>query len=157
MDASQAKPIKPPVKADKEESLIVRLKLAAKSNREIGRVIGMSKDAIATRLKRPNVRALIEYGARREAMRVPDACDVLDQSLHSDDEAIRVKVADSTLKNMGISTPHAPQFVLNLYQDQRIQVLSPHVQALLTDHFAQVIDGQVIEDKFDSDIKGIGE
>ena len=144
-------------KTIKEDVLIAELHLQGKTLRDIGKMVNRDKDTIARRLQKKQVRELIEYGSKREVMRIPAACDTLDRLLHSKDEAIQLKVAENTLKSGGISTPHAPIYIQQVQVNQQIQILQPHVQALLTDHFAQVIDGQVIEDKFDSDIKEIGE
>jgi len=130
----------------KEDALIAELRLEGKTLREIGKITGRTKDTIAKRLKKEHVRKLLEYGARREAMRIPAACDTLDQLLQSEDEGIRMKVAEITLKNMGIASPHASIFIQNIYHDQRIQLISPHVQEILHQHLGQVIDGEVIED-----------
>ena len=130
----------------KENVKIAELHLEGKTLREIGKMVNRDKDTIARRLKKEQIRELIVYGSKREAMRIPAACDVLDGLLNSVDEAIKLKVAEGTLKNVGISTPHAPVFIQQIFQDNRVQILSPHVQQLLTDHFIQTIEGEVIED-----------
>lgn len=146
-ETSQNEPIT--ATANEEEATIVALRLAGKSNRTIGKILGKSKDAIARRLQRENVKALLDYGGRREVMRIPAACNVLDAALYSDDEAMRVKVAEVTLRNTGISTPHASTFVQNIYNDLRgSTVLSPNTNAILQDWGTrQLPTPHLIEDK----------
>lgn len=136
---------------DLQNLTIAALRSQGKSTREIAKKVHISHVQVANKLKDEDVKEKIEGFLKYYISYGDKVKKRFMELVLSDDVDVRQKAIVEYHKIMGISTPHAPQFILNLFQDQRIQILSPHVQQLLTDHFSQLVDGEVIEDKFDSD------
>ena len=73
---------------------IVELILQGMSQREVAKKVGLPKTTLHGRLKREDIKAFLDYGQQRNAMRVPRACDKLDELLDSKDEGIRLKAIE---------------------------------------------------------------
>jgi len=132
----------------KPDAIIAALKIAGKSLRETGAYLGKSKDAIAHALKKEDVRALVEYGQKREAIRVPATADKLDELLQSKDEAIALRVVEHTQKNTRIAPSPTKDGGTNIFLhiDNRRKI-EAHLESVLLDyHRHAIMSPEIIQD-----------
>jgi len=130
------------------DAIIVAFKIAGKSLRETGQYLGKSKDAIAYALKKEDVRALVEHGQKREAMRIPAVEDKLDELLLSKDEAIALRVAENTQRNTYIAPSPTKGSGTNIYLHiDNTRKMDPHLENVLLDyHRHAIMSPEIIQD-----------
>lgn len=132
--------------AQTTNATIVALVLEGMKQADIAKKFGCNKSTICRRLQDDDVRELLEYGAKRSALRVPAACDAIDDLLESDDEGIKYKAAELTFKKTGILASQTANIYINhLYQDNRVTNYEPHIQALINSQVDDSIEGEIIE------------
>ena len=116
-------------------STIVAMLLSGVKQKDIAEKLGVHKSTICRRLQREDVKELLEYGQKRNAMRVPIACDAVDDLIQSTNEQTKLKAAELTFKGTGILPTHAmPIYIGQVIQDNRQQIITPDVLALLSKH-----------------------
>ena len=125
---------------------IASLRAKGQTCREIAKKVHLSHMQVSRELKKESIKDKLEEMLSYYATYTEDVAKGFMELVLDDDKDVRSKNIVEYHKVMGINTPHAPIFIQQIFQDNRVQILSPHVQQLLTDHFIQTIEGEVIED-----------
>ena len=125
---------------------IATLRAKGQTCREIAKEVHLSHMQVSRELKKESIKDKLEEMLSYYATYTEDVAKGFMELVLDDDKDVRSKNIAEYHKVMGINTPHAPFFIQQIFQDNRVQILSPHVQQLLTDHFTQTIEGEVIED-----------
>jgi len=125
---------------------IATLRAKGQTCREIAKEVHLSHMQVSRELKKESIKDKLEEMLSYYATYTEDVAKGFMELVLDDDKDVRSKNIAEYHKVMGINTPHAPIFIQQIFQDNRVQILSPHVQQLLTDHFTQTIEGEVIED-----------
>ena len=120
--------------------------LSGISQKDVAKGYGIDQSQVSRILKSDEAKALIDKAVQHNILQLPVALKRHDQLILSIDEAIALKAIDLRYKVMGISTPHPPVSVLNIYKDNVIISYSPHIQSIIDNQVDDCIDGEVIED-----------
>ena len=126
---------------------IASLRAMGKTCREIGDKVHLSHDAIAKRLKKEDIKARIDKMLSYYASYSDDVARGFMSLVMDNDKEVRHKAIVEYNKIMGITAAHPSLVIQHIYQDNRVQIVSPHVQELLNKHLGQTIEGEIIEDK----------
>lgn len=131
-----------------QDNTIAELRSQGLSCREISAKLGLHYTQIAKRLRDSDVQDILNetmkfYSLHAEDIRIKfmGLCKHFDPTISSKNIAEYHKV-------MGMNSPHTSIFIQNLYQDNRKQIISPHVQDIISKYStdsAEVIE--LIEDK----------
>ena len=125
---------------------IGELRGQGKSYKIIGKAVGLSKNQIGVILKDDKVKQRVEETQRYLASFLPVIRDEFMDLCLTGKDSIRLSAIKEYFASMGISPSHAPSVFINkLYQDNRQQILSPHVQAIVDGHLDDVIEGEIVE------------
>lgn len=117
------------------------------SQKDVAKGYGLDQSQVSRILKTDEAKALIDEAVQHNILQLPVALERHDNLILSIDEAIALKAIDLRYKVMGISTPHPPVSVLNIYQNNQIISYSPHIQAIIEQQVDDSIDGEIIEEK----------
>ena len=140
-----------------QNKTIASMSAAGHSTRDIEKATGVSRSAIAVRLKTPQIRALLAEANANMAKEVVKVTNVLIAICYDYKHKDQMAAIKTYCQIMGLSPSHATsQFITNIYNDNRVQTVNPGVlQALggnlsmLTGQDEGVQDGEYEETEGD--------
>ncbi len=135
-------------KRAEQNATIAGLRSQGMNCRDIGKELNLSHSQIAKRLKDSDIQDILSETLKYYATYADKiAFDFIALCDH-EDPVIRGKNIAEYHKVMGMNSPHTSIFIQNLYQDNRKQIISPHVQAIINQYSSNLpIDVELIEDK----------
>jgi hypothetical protein len=93
--------------------LVVQGRLEGKTYRELGEIHGVNASTICRTLQKDEIREVLETGMQQQISLVPKAIDILqDTMLQTEDKGLRLKAADTILKNTGLSPNNSTSITL---------------------------------------------
>jgi hypothetical protein len=93
--------------------LVVQGRLEGKTYSELGRIHGVNASTICRTLQKDEIREVLETGMQQQISLVPKAITVLQDTLtQTDDKGLRLKAADTILKNTGLSPNNSTSITL---------------------------------------------
>ena len=129
---------------------------AGKSRRSIGKEVGLHHSQVSRFAKRDEIKALIEAEQTRLLDCVPDAVENVKslvremKDIPKEDTKRRelsYKASKDVLKSVGLlPTPNQSQTLININNDNRQQVISPVIQAIISSKMAEILDDGSDED-----------
>jgi len=127
---------------------IAGLRAQGLSCRDIAQQLDITYRQVARRLKDSDVQDILNDTLKYYSVHAEEIREEFLALCKHEDPGIRSKNISEYHKVMGMNTPHTPIFIQNIYQDNRKQIISPHVQDIISKYSmdsAQVIE--LIEDK----------
>jgi transposase len=111
---------------------IVEHRLSGKSYSEIGKLYGLDQSTICRTLQKDEIREILETGMQQQIAMVPKAINVLHATLdQTEDKGLRLKAADTILKNTGLSPNTSTSITLTQILNVNTNVVPDAVQKFL--------------------------
>jgi DNA-binding transcriptional MocR family regulator len=100
--------------------------------RELAQKYNVNESTICRVLQKDEIREVLEAGMQQQISLVPKAIDVLQDTLNqTEDAGLRLKAADTVLKNTGLSPNNSTSITLTQILNVNQNEVSPAVQRLL--------------------------
>lgn len=88
-------------------------RLEGKTYAELGKIHGVDGSTICRNLQKDEIREVLEMGMQQQVSLVPKAITVLQDTLNqTDDKGLRLRAADTVLKNTGLSPNNSTSITL---------------------------------------------
>jgi len=133
---------------DLQNATIANLRAQGKSTREIGKVVHLSHQTVANKLKDSDVKENVINILKYFATFSEEVGRKFMGLVLSDDPAIALKAIESYFKSMGIvGTQTPPIYIQTINQIRQVIAMAPHLQDILTKHSGDaIIDVEIIQD-----------
>ena len=100
--------------------------------RELAQKYNVNESTICRALQKDEIREVLEAGMQQQISLVPKAIDVLQDTLNqTDDKGLRLKAADTVLKNTGLSPNNSTSITLTQILNVNTNEVPPAVQRFL--------------------------
>jgi hypothetical protein len=112
--------------------LLTGYRIEGKTFREIKQLTGMSLGTITNKLKDEDAKKIIQDSVKHHIEMLPLTLLRHDDLLLSDDETIALNAVKLSYQITGVMPTHASnQYLINIYNDHRQQVINPIISGLL--------------------------
>lgn len=136
------------VKKAIQDTTIAELRSQGLTCREISAKLGIHFTQIARRLKDSDVQDIMNETFKFYSLHAEEIREKFIGLCKHSNPDIKSKNIAEYHKVMGMNSPHASIYIANLYQDNRKQIISPHVQAIINQYSSNLpINIELIEDK----------
>jgi hypothetical protein len=134
--------------------LVAQDRLAGNVYRELAKKYDVDISTICRTLQKDEIREVLESGMQQQISLVPKAVDILkDTMAQTEDKGLRLKAADTVLKNTGLSPNNSTSITLNQILNVNTNEVPPAVQKFLDQirksdtppAIGEIIDGEIIE------------
>lgn len=112
--------------------LVVQGRLEGKTYSELGKMHGVNASTICRTLQKDEIREVLETGMQQQISLVPKAIDILQDTMNqTEDKGLRLRAADTILKNTGLSPNNSTSITLTQILNVNTNEVPPAVQRLL--------------------------
>lgn len=112
--------------------LVVQGRLEGKTYRELADIHGVNASTICRTLQKDEIREVLEGGMQQQISLVPKAINILQDTMEqTEDKGLRLKAADTILKNTGLSPNNSTSITLNQILNVNTNEIPSGVRQLL--------------------------
>ncbi len=131
-----------------QDTTIAELRGKGLTCREISAKLGIHFTQIARRLKDSDVQDILQETVKFYALHAEEIREKFIGLCKHRDPLVKGKNITEYHKVMGMAGPQTSIFIESFYQDNRKQIISPHVQAIINQYSSNSpIEVELIEDK----------